>query len=72
MRTSSTQGLCDADATGLATLDLAARKGPETLGALVRHLRNAVAHGRIKYSSDGRDPNGVVIEGRMPNARLPP
>jgi signal transduction histidine kinase len=34
----------------------------ETLHQLVRHLRNAVAHGRIRFSSDSRDPNSVMID----------
>ena len=46
---------------------------PNTLGQLVRHLRNAVAHGGIKFSSDApaladvsfeftdRDPNSSQI-----------
>jgi signal transduction histidine kinase len=33
-----------------------------TLHQLVRHLRNAVAHGRIRFSSDNRDPNSVMID----------
>ena len=33
-----------------------------TLGDLVRHLRNAVAHRRLWFSSEDRDPQGVTIE----------
>ncbi len=32
-----------------------------TLGDLVRHLRNAIAHGRLKFSSDSRNINEVDI-----------
>src|SRR5262245_28195678 len=39
------------------------RKGTcETLGTLVLRLRNAVAHGRITFSSDSRDIRKVVME----------
>jgi HEPN family protein len=34
----------------------------ETLYEFVRHLRNAVAHGRIRFSSDSPDPRQVTIE----------
>src|SRR5690348_46972 len=34
----------------------------ETLYDFVRHLRNAVAHGRLTFSSDSRDPRKVIIE----------
>ena len=34
----------------------------ETLGYLVHHLRNAVAHRRLHFSSDSRDPERVEIE----------
>jgi len=33
-----------------------------TLGELVRHLRNAVAHGHLTFSSDSRHINEVAIE----------
>ena len=33
----------------------------ETLGELVRHIRNAAAHGRITYSSDSRYLHQVTI-----------
>lgn len=36
--------------------------GSDTLGDLVYHLRNAVAHGRITFSSDSRVPSEVVME----------
>lgn len=32
-----------------------------TLGDLVRHLRNAVAHGKMQFSSDSLDPKLVTI-----------
>lgn len=34
----------------------------KTLGELVRRLRNAAAHGRIRFSSDDRDSREVVLE----------
>lgn len=34
----------------------------ETLGDLVHHLRNAVAHRRVRFSSDSRDPRDVEVE----------
>lgn len=34
----------------------------ETLGCLLRHLRNAVAHGRMTFSSDSRQLDEVVIK----------
>ncbi len=34
----------------------------DTLGDLVYHLRNAVAHGRITFSSDSRNPSEVALE----------
>lgn len=34
----------------------------QTLGDLVRRLRNAAAHGRIRFSSDERDSREVVLE----------
>lgn len=34
----------------------------DTLGDLVYHLRNAVAHGRITFSSDSRVPSEVVMD----------
>ena len=33
----------------------------DTLGDLVRHIRNAAAHGRLRFSSDQRDPEAVTI-----------
>ena len=54
----------------LKLIDLAARGWPKwkiavgscmTLGELTRHLRNAVAHGRITYSSDGRSDLTVIL-----------
>jgi hypothetical protein len=32
-----------------------------TLDDLVRHLRNAVAHGRVRFSSDSKDPDDVDV-----------
>ncbi len=34
----------------------------ETLGDLVYHLRNAVAHGHLVFSSDSRDQDDITIE----------
>jgi len=34
----------------------------ETLGDLVHHVRNAIAHRRVEFSSDSRDPRAVEIE----------
>ena len=34
----------------------------ETLDDLARHLRNAIAHGRFKFSSDSRELQEVTIE----------
>src|SRR5262249_28399444 len=54
----------------LKLVDLAARGWPKwnvtlgscrTLGELTRHLRNAVAHGRISYSSEGRSDLTVIL-----------
>ncbi len=44
-----------------------------TLGDLVYHLRNAVAHGHVRFSSDDRDPAQVAIEVEdyKPNAQAP-
>lgn len=44
----------------------------DTLGELIRHLRNAVAHGRITFSSDSRDINDVAItvEDAKPRAEV--
>jgi DNA-binding MarR family transcriptional regulator len=50
------------------------RKGKcETLGSLVRRLRNAVAHGRLRFSSDSRELGEVTIEVEdwHPHAREP-
>jgi len=49
------------------------KRPTEALGDLVRHLRNAVAHGRIKFSSDSRDLTQVrvEIEDYYPKAMLP-
>jgi hypothetical protein len=33
-----------------------------TLGKLIYHLRNAVSHRRLRFSSDGPDPREVEIE----------
>ena len=33
----------------------------ETLGKFIYHLRNAVAHGRMRFSSDSRDLNRVTV-----------
>jgi hypothetical protein len=43
----------------------------ETLGDLVYHLRNAVAHGRLLFSSDSRNPADVRIraEDARPKAK---
>jgi len=45
----------------------------DTLGDLVRHIRKAAAHGRLRFSSDLRDPNAVIlyIEDRRPNDVVP-
>jgi DNA-binding MarR family transcriptional regulator len=45
----------------------------ETLGGLVRRLRNAVAHGRLRFSSDSRHIGEVTIEVEdwHPHARGP-
>lgn len=32
-----------------------------TLGELIYHLRNGVAHARLMYSSDSRDPGEVAV-----------
>jgi hypothetical protein len=37
------------------------KKKCKTLGSLIRHIRNVVAHGRIRFSSDSPDINEVVI-----------
>jgi hypothetical protein len=44
-----------------------------TLGRLVYHLRNATAHGRMRYSSDSRDRKQVVVkvEDYKPNQLSP-
>ncbi len=34
----------------------------ETLGDLLRHLRNAIAHRRLRFTSDSPDPRDVSIE----------
>jgi hypothetical protein len=34
----------------------------ETLGDLLRHIRNSVAHRRLRFSSDSHDPPDVAIE----------
>jgi hypothetical protein len=34
----------------------------ETLGELICHLRNAAAHGRMKFCSDSREPSEVPIK----------
>lgn len=33
-----------------------------TLGQVLHHLRNAVAHGRIRFSSDSREMSEVVVQ----------
>jgi len=38
------------------------RGSVETLGDLVHHLRNAVAHRRVWFSSDSLDPGDVDVE----------
>ena len=45
----------------------------ETLGDLVYHLRNAVAHGHMTFSSEDRDPTQVeiAVEDYKPNADKP-
>jgi hypothetical protein len=45
----------------------------ETLGSLVHKLRNAVAHGRLRFSSDSRQIEEVAIEveDSHPHARGP-
>jgi hypothetical protein len=45
----------------------------ETLGSLVHRLRNAVAHGRMRFSSDSRHMGDVTIEVEdwHPHARGP-
>lgn len=49
------------------------KRPTKTLGDLVRHLRNATAHGLISFSSDSRDLTEVriVIEDYYPRATLP-
>ena len=44
-----------------------------TVGDFVHHLRNAVAHGRIIYSSDDREPTQVSLtfEDRKPGNAAP-
>jgi hypothetical protein len=42
------------------TLDQGTRK-TDTLGEIVRHLRNAAAHGRLSFTSDSPDPRDVEI-----------
>lgn len=34
----------------------------DTLGRLIKHLRNAVAHGRVRFSSDSRNIEEVAID----------
>lgn len=34
----------------------------DTLGDLLRHLRNAVSHRRVRFSSDSLDPGEVTVE----------
>jgi hypothetical protein len=45
----------------------------DTLGELIRYLRNAVAHGRLKFSSDARSIEDVSIEveNYRPNEDVP-
>ena len=45
----------------MAILELRAKQ-LRNLGDLVYHLRNAVAHGRLVFSSDSRDPTQVRIQ----------
>jgi hypothetical protein len=49
------------------------KRPTKALGDLVRHLRNATAHGRISFSSDSRNLTEVriVIEDYYQNAALP-
>lgn len=43
-------------------IDMDESKHPtKTLGDLIRHLRNAIAHGRIKFSSDSHDLDEVAV-----------
>jgi hypothetical protein len=44
-----------------------------TLGSLIYHLRNAVAHGRMTFSSDSAEPSEVeiVVEDWKKNATEP-
>ena len=37
------------------------KRQTKTLGDLIRHLRNAVAHGRITFSSDSHDLAAVTV-----------
>ena len=48
-------------ASGWPTWNIVTGDAP-TLNTLVRHVRNAVAHGHIRFSSESRDPTGVFIE----------
>lgn len=53
---------------------IAAERGEcQTLGQFVRHLRNAVAHGRITFSSDSMNMNEVTIriQDKKPNSPEP-
>src|SRR5438094_956061 len=34
----------------------------QALGGLIHHLRNAAAHGRVKFSSDSRNLSEVIID----------
>lgn len=45
----------------------------KTLGQLVRHMRNAVAHGLITFSSDSRliSEVNVTVQDKMPGESLP-
>ena len=49
------------------------KRPTRALGDLVWHLRNAIAHGRISFSSDSRDLSEVrmAIEDYYPRAALP-
>jgi hypothetical protein len=49
------------------------RGGSQNLGDLLWHLRNAVAHGRLSFSSDSSNPSDVFIEvADRPSKNQPP
>jgi hypothetical protein len=59
----ATMQLDDLEAEGWSRVKVT--KGQDdcsTLGQLLRYLRNAVAHGRIRFSSDSREMHEVVVQ----------